>query len=277
MKVSPLFNDFGVLVEGLDPASHTLEATRAALQNLVNEHRLVLIRDTALEPEDQVGFSEILGPINRRGVSMPGGRTHAFVSNAVKDGFLRDGEIFFHADQTYFSPPMKAISLYAIEIPSQGGDTRFLDSIAAYKRLPDALKQRLQGLEAFHAHDYSENKYKNGSRGKIDLARPDAVSATHPVVWTHPVLGEPLLLVNRSQTQYILGMDADESEALLNELYRHIENDEHIYTHKWAVGDLLIWDNWALQHARTLWDSSEKRTLRRVPIGPDSLPLAAAS
>lgn len=277
MKVSPLFNDFGVLVEGLDPSSYATESTRAALQKLVNDHRLVLIRDTDLQPEDQVKFSEILGPINRRGVSMPGGKTHAFVSNAVKDGFLRDGEIFFHSDQTYFSPPMQAISLYAIEIPSKGGDTRFLDSIAAYKRLPESMKQRLQGLEAFHAHDYSENKYTQGGKGKVDLSLPNAVSAIHPVVWTHPILGEPLLLVNRSQTQYILGMDPAESESLLNELYAHIENDEHIYTHKWAVGDLLIWDNWSLQHARTLWDSSEKRTLRRVPIGPDSLPLAAAS
>jgi taurine dioxygenase len=274
MKLIPLFKTFGVQIEGLDPTSHGQEETRKQLTDAINEHKLVLIRHADLQAQDQVDFSKILGPINRRGVFMPGERNHAFVSNAMGEGVLRDGEIFFHSDQTYFSPPLRALSLYGIQIPSKGGNTEFVDAEYTYERLPVAVKERIQHLQAMHVHDYSPEKYAKGSGYKFDPNSPNAVTATHPVVWTHPVTGKSILLVNRSQTSHIIGMDSTESAELLELLYSYNEDREYVYAHRWQVGDLLIWDNWGLQHARTEWDSSEKRTLRRVPIGPDTLTTA---
>jgi taurine dioxygenase len=275
MELFPLFKTFGVEMRGLDPTTHASEETRKQIIDAINEHKLVLIRHADLQAQDQVDFSKILGPINRRGVFMPGQRNHAFVSNAMGEGVLRDGEIFFHSDQTYFNPPLRGLSLYGITIPPKGGNTEFVDAEFAYERLPVALKERIQHLQAMHVHDYSPDKYTKGSEYKFDPNSPNAVKATHPVVWTHPVTGKQVLLVNRSQTSHIIGMDEAESAKLLEQLYSFVEDREHVYAHQWSVGDLVIWDNWGLQHARTEWDPNEKRTLRRVPIGPDSLDASA--
>jgi alpha-ketoglutarate-dependent taurine dioxygenase len=262
----PLFPDFGARIEGLDPSTYSDPETVKILREAIGRYKLVLIQRPDLETDDHVGFAEILGSVARRGVAIKAGQTHSFISNEIDGAQLPEGELYFHSDQVYFDPPLKAITLYAMSIPGSGGDTKFTDAGLAYERLPASLKERIQGLHAFHAHDYSGNKYAKETRGVIDLTRDDAVSATHPVVWEHPETKRPILLVNRSQTQYIVGMERDESDALLHELYRHIEDPAHVYSHKWTVGDLLVWDNWSLQHARTEWDAKEPRTLRRVPI-----------
>jgi alpha-ketoglutarate-dependent taurine dioxygenase len=265
-RTEPLHEDFGVVIEGLDPARYADPEVVAFVREAIARHKLILVRNATLDATQQVGFARILGDIARRGPSIPATGTHSFVSNRVVGGQLPEGELYFHSDQTYFDPPLKALSLYAILVPSSGGDTLFTDATLAWERLPDETKATVSGLRAFHAHDYSGRKYARDTRGQIDLSRPDAVSATHPIVWEHPDLRRPVLLVNRSQTQHVVDLDPDEGRRLLEALYAHIEDPAHVYTHRWVPGDLLLWDNWGLQHARTEWPAGEGRTLRRVPI-----------
>ena len=104
-----------------------------------------------------------------------------------------------------------------------------------------------------------------------DSWEPDAQRAAHPVIRTHPVTGRKAIFVNRLMTDFIVGIDRAESRALLEELYSYVEDPRFLYQHKWRVGDLVIWDNRCLLHARNTYDSvNKRRKLRRIAIAGDT-------
>jgi hypothetical protein len=100
--------------------------------------------------------------------------------------------------------------------------------------------------------------------GRLDETYPNAV---RPVLWPHRVTGEEILGVWEQQTDAILPLDPDESSALIEELFVHLYRDEHVYVHRWQPGDLVVWDNHALQHSRPDVGVEHRRTLRRVSVG----------
>ncbi len=168
----------------------------------------------------------------------------------------------------FLETPLKAISLYALAVPSRGGETCFIDAARAYQELPEQLKERIAHLEARHIYDYGANR-GNQAPNPQQLSE-QADTAVHPIVWPHPDTGEPILFVSRLFTVEILGIAREESAALLKTLFEHLEARRSDYSHPWRVGDLMIWDNRILQHARNDFDPTEKRALRRVPIGEGS-------
>jgi len=263
-EIYPLSSDLGVEVRGMDPRNLD-EAQAAFFRKAFADHHLVLIRGVTLSDDEGTALTETLGPVSFSSPVMKQGgeRKFSFIGNQHSDGKLRDGELLFHADHTFFPQPLKAISLYSLAAPTTGGETVFSNAGAAYRRLPDHLKARIAGLEARHLASYSA--FEGDARPRFD---PDsrAKIAVHPVVWPHPESGEPILFVSRLLTESILGMDYDESEALLAELFSYIEDPANHYAHSWRVGDFLVWDNRQLQHSRRDFDASEKRALRRVPI-----------
>jgi taurine dioxygenase len=167
--------------------------------------------------------------------------------------------MMFHSDQCYLETPCMASMLYAMEIPSRGGNTLFANMYRAYDTLPGSLKAELQGARAVNAYDYSNNPTQ---RARIS----DGLHAVHPVVRTHPETGRKALYVNRLMTQKIVGMDDAQSDQLLGRLFDHLENPEWIYEHAWRPGDLLMWDNRCTAHARQDFDASERRLLRRCVV-----------
>jgi taurine dioxygenase len=181
-------------------------------------------------------------------------------------GSLPDGEMHFHSDQCYLEKPAKATFLYAIEIPSRGGDTLFLNMYRAYETLPETLRARVDGRKALNAYLYdSTTRERNAAR--IDLsAHPHYVQ---PIVRTHPDTRRKALYVNRLMTRTIEGMKEDEGDAMLDELFAHIEQEQFIYTHHWRAGDLVLWDNRCTLHARTDFSDRERRLLRRVVVAGD--------
>ena len=181
-------------------------------------------------------------------------------------GSLPDGEMHFHSDQCYLEKPANGTFLYAIEIPSQGGDTLFLNMYKAYEALPAALRARVDGRKALNAYLYdSTTREVNGS--KLDLtAHPHYVQ---PMVRTHPDTKRKALYVNRLMTWSVEDMDESESNALLDQLFAHIEQDQFIYAHHWRVGDLVLWDNRCTLHARTDFSDKERRLLRRHVVTGD--------
>jgi taurine dioxygenase len=98
------------------------------------------------------------------------------------------------------------------------------------------------------------------------VIREGVPHASHPVVRTHPATGRKALYVNRLMTGYIEGLERSESDALLERMFDHQERPEFVYAHHWTPGDVVIWDNRCCLHARTDFDSSERRLLRRVTI-----------
>ncbi len=260
-RISPML---GAELIGFDASQPYTPETMAALKQAFLEHHLLLIRGQEISTDDEVRLSELFGPVSKMGEHMKHGGKTMNISNAHKDGALPTGELLFHSDQVYFKYPLKAIALYAVQVPSQGGDTLFANAGLAWDNLPSRLKQRVQGLKTDNVYDYGPNR---GDR-RVDISNlsPLTVRAQHPIAWPHPETGRTVLLINRLMTASILGMDQAEGDALLEELFPYLEDPKVIYRHVWQQHDLVFWDNRILQHARTNFDPAEKRVLRRVPI-----------
>jgi alpha-ketoglutarate-dependent taurine dioxygenase len=265
--VRPLSTALGAEILGVDLRAPVTEALKAQLLDAWHHHLVILLRDQELTEEDQVAFAEFFGPpakIHTRQFV----RNHPavmLISNIRQDGkpigALPDGEMHFHTDQCHQEYPAKASMLYALEVPSRGGNTLFANAYAAYETLPEAVKRRIDGRKAINAYDYDTAATKRGTK----LA--DGVPHyAHPVVRTHPATGRKALYVNRLMTVRIEGMPQDESDALLDMLFDHQEQRQFVYEHVWRVGDILMWDNRCTLHARTDFSADERRLMRRVTI-----------
>jgi taurine dioxygenase len=178
--------------------------------------------------------------------------------NGKPIGALPDGEMTFHSDQCYVEIPSSGAMLYALEIPSWGGDTLFSNSYLGYETLSPEMKMRIAGLKALNVYDYDAWLTK----GPVSDTAPRYV---HPIVRTHPGSKRKALFINRMMTNHIVDMDRKESDELLGFLFDHMEQPQFIYTHKWKVGDVLLWDNRCTLHARTDFPP-ERRLLRRITI-----------
>ena len=139
-----------------------------------------------------------------------------------------------------------------------------MSSVLAYERLPEDVKERLAGLHARHVYD-AANDYGTRRFRLADV--PDGLTAVHPIVLTHPHTGRPILFVNELMTDSIVELPPDRGEALLQQLFAAFDDPDITYRHRWQLGDLVVWDNLALQHGRTEIPVGQRRSLRRVQIG----------
>jgi len=276
--VKPLSPALGAEIIGVDLREDLPAPAIARMVDAWHEHLVLLFRNQSLSEDEQIRFARHFGVLQQRTRS-PEARNEAklehpeltmLVSNIRENGkligSLADGEMHFHSDGCYLEKPTSGTFLYAMEIPSQGGDTLFLNMYKAYETLPSELKARVQGRKAMNAYRY-ESLTRAVNEARIDLsAHPHYVQ---PIVRTHPATGRKALYVNRLMTWSIEGMDAAEGSALLEQLFRHMEQDRFIHTHKWRVGDLVLWDNRCTLHARTDFSNQERRMLRRHVITGD--------
>ena len=189
----------------------------------------------------------------------------ALVTNIKIDGeaigAFGDGEFWFHIDSGYTARPYKYTFLFALELPSEGGNTLFSNMYKAYEAVPDELKRKLKGRRALHIHEYNRNRQASHA-GDISLVPHHY----HPVFTTHPDTGRKSLFVDRLMTTSLEGFSEDESAAILDRLYDIGERREFIYEHVWRPGDFLMWDNRCTIHARTDFPKNERRLLRRCAV-----------
>lgn len=273
LRIEPLSPALGVEISGVDLSAPLDDDTFARIRSAWENNCIALFRGQSLDETAQTRFASRFGTLGgaindfdpaKRG-SNP---TILYVSNIRVDGkltgVLPDGEMYFHTDQCYLERPAMASMLYAIEIPSRGGNTLYANCFRAYEALPEDVKLRLEGKRALNAYDYDNAPTLRGQ------ALPDGVKRfAHPIVRTHPATGRKSLYVNRLMTWSILDMPPDESRALLGYLFDHQERPEFVYEHKWTPGDVILWDNRSCLHARTDFDSNERRRLRRVTVNGD--------
>jgi taurine dioxygenase len=279
LTVKPLSPALGAEISGVDLREDLSAETVAAIKHVWHEQLIILFRNQVLAEDEQVRFAQHFGVLQSRGRPAEARNEVSrlkypdmtmLVSNIRENGkligSLADGEMHFHSDFCYLEKPAKGTFLYAVEIPSQGGDTLFLNMYKAYETLPAALKARVEGRKAVNAYHYeSTTRELNGSR--LDLSAHKQYA--QPIVRTHPETGRKALYVNRLMTFSVEGMGAEEGNALLDELFDHIEQDGFIYAHKWRVGDLILWDNRCTLHARTDFSDKERRLLRRHVVEGD--------
>jgi taurine dioxygenase len=262
IEIRPLSPSIGAEILNVDLSKALSRAEADEIVRLWEEHSVLLFRKQNIDDLQHVKFVEHFGTLQHAVFKREDQKAFAshpavvLISNVRVDGKLigaaPDGELMFHSDYAYREKPGKASCLYAIEIPSRGGDTLFASSYGAYERLPETLKSKLAGLKGLNV--YSTN-------GK---PTEDAQRYVHPIVTTHPGTGRKTVFANRLMTKEIIGLPQNESDALLSELFEIEEQPGLIYAHQWQPGDLVIWDNRSCLHSRTDFDASERRLLRRV-------------
>lgn len=266
VSVRQLSPALGAEIMGVDLRNPISNELKQKFLDVWHQHLVILLRNQTLDEDAQVRFAETFGTPAKN----TSGRTFSakhpsvmLVSNIREDGkpigALPDGEMHFHTDQCHQATPAKATMLYAIEIPSKGGDTLFSNAYAAYETLPDEIKQRIAGRRAFNAYTTDTTLRSTN----YDDAKS---SYWHPVVRTHPATGRKALYVNRLMTREIEGLPREESDAILEKLFDHQEEPRFVYGHVWRPGDILMWDNRCTLHARTDFSAGERRLLRRVTI-----------
>src|SRR5580692_4145409 len=256
----------GAEILGVDLRDPIDEAAKQQFLDAWHRHLVILLRNQTLDEDAQVRFAETFGAPAK----LTSGRVFSakhpcvmLISNIRLDGkpigALPDGEMQFHTDQCHQETPAKATLLYAIEIPSQGGNTLFANAYAAYETLPEDIRQRIAGRRALNAYT-SDTMLRSAN---YDDAKS---SCWHPVVRTHPATGRKALYVNRLMTREIEGLPRQESDAILQKLFDHQEQPKFVYEHVWRPGDILMWDNRCTLHARSDFSAGERRLLRRVTI-----------
>jgi taurine dioxygenase len=273
LVVKPLSPALGAEITGVDLRETLPPETVAAIVDAWHEHLVLLFRDQSLSEEDQIRFAKYFGTLQTRtrpasarteGAHIKFPEHTMLVSNIRENGkligSLPDGEMHFHSDQCYLEKPANGTLLYAIEIPSQGGDTLFLNMYKAYDTLSPDIKKHIDGRKALNAYLY-DTTTRNMNGTKLDLsAHPHYVQ---PIVRTHPATQRKALYINRLMTIAVEDMDEKEGTTLLDQLFDHVEQDKFIYAHRWKIGDLVLWDNRCTLHARTDFSDQERRMLRR--------------
>lgn len=268
---------FGAEISGLDLGG-TLEAeTVRALREVFDAQGVVILRGREIPAEDQAYLTGVLAAaevmVDRAAVVATTHTYGNYVTNRDKDGYAPFGELLFHCDAMWAPTPMNTISLYGFKVEPPSVPTRFASMAHAFDTLPAGLGARVQGLRALQVQ--GQQRRGENKNGLVRIETETVNSTEKPVVFTHPRSGRSLLYVTQQQTASIEGMETDQSEALLEELFAHLYRPGGVLEHDWRRGDLVIWDNIALQHARRNVEmEGPERTLRKVIAPKQDLKVA---
>ena len=191
------------------------------------------------------------------------------ISNIEVDGKpiggLGNKEATWHSDMTYIENPPPASILMSLEVPELGGDTHFSDQKAAYLSLPNELVSRIESLSI--KHNAAHTSVGDLRRGFDPIKDPrEAPGAIHPIVRMHDETQEKMLYLGRRELAYVVGFALEESEQLLNEVWRYAAMSENVWTQQWEIGDVIIWDNRRVLHRRDGFDQSQRRLMKRCQV-----------
>jgi taurine dioxygenase len=281
IEVKPLSPACGAEISGVDLSKPLSAHQVAAIKDAWGKHLVLVFRGQKVSQDDQLRFASYFGDLGTRKKAPEALRARTegvqqdnekvlLVSNIKVDGkpigAFGEGEFWFHIDSGYTPRPYKYTFLYALELPSRGGNTMFSNMYKAYEAVPPALKAKLKGKTALHIHEYNRAKQANSS-GDISGIPHHA----HPIFITHPDTRRKTLFVDRLMTTRIEGMSQKESDEILDQLYEIGERRDFIFEHVWQLGDFLMWDNRCTIHARTDFPKEERRLLRRCTVEGEPL------
>ncbi|MGE3711258.1 MAG: TauD/TfdA dioxygenase family protein, partial [Hyphomicrobiaceae bacterium] len=223
IEVVPSGKALGAEVRGIDLSKPLDDASFKAIEDAWHAHQVIVLPGQSIETAHQVTFGSRFGDLANRIKANKGRETEhpaiMYISNRKENGEyvdqLPDGEMQFHIDQCYVERPAKGTILYAINIPSAGGETLFSNLYSAYEALSPEVKSRIDGRRALNIYDYG-----NGATIKATTISPDAPRYWHPIVRTHDATGRKGLFVNRLMTYEIEGLEKQESDELLEILFK---------------------------------------------------------
>lgn len=267
----------GVEVSELDLTRGLGTSTISALLRTLDKRGVVVLRRQNLTPDQFMAFSRSLGPLYLQPQQHSARPEHAgltLLTNIVENGQPignADSGRQWQSDGAHLKTPVRATIFYAVEVPEKDGsplgDTLFASTSAAFDALEPNLQTQLRGMRAAH----------NAGAGRKGSATPFYMDAgltqifkrgmEHPLVRPHPVTGRKCLYANQRYTSRISGMNDRDSDELLAQLYRHMEQPEFVYRHTWQVGDLVLCDNCSTQHrTERNYDPPQRRLMYRTML-----------
>jgi taurine dioxygenase len=282
LTVSASSKPFIAAVEGINLAAPLDDATFKAILDAWVTYPVLMFPDQDLDSDAQQVFAERFGrlvgrtrPKGERGKEAQDNPYMMLVSNVRDDDGTAlgagDYPLPFHTDGCFNPVPSLATFLYGIEVPGQGGETLFVDMNEVYDALTPATQERLLGLRGVNYHTFSYERYDPESAGGRPITEV-VTNAVHPMVISHPLSNKPIVYANRHNTYDIAGMERAAAQPILDEIFTAIEQPARLYTHKWRVGELVMWDNRAVQHARAACLPEERRMLRRFAVEASDTP-----
>jgi taurine dioxygenase len=268
--ITPLTAHTGAEVVGLDFTGPIDEEARVALNRAFVAHHVLVMRDQHFSPDAFKAAVRLFGelqPHDKKEHHVP---DHPDVSYVSNDEFVNGRRIIpgetFHTDHSNHPRPPKATTLFAVELPSRGGDTQYVNMHEAFDDLPDDTKRRIEGRKAVHAY---LSKYSPRLLGYLseESRRNLPPPGMHPLVRTHPENGRKALFLNPVRMESIVGMDDDDALELIDALMQHATQKKYEYRHQWRHGDWVLWDNRSVMHqANPDYDMSERRYLYRLML-----------
>ena len=270
MNVTPLTPHIGAEVTGIDLREPVDDETRRRLNAAVVEHVALVVRDQDFTAEQYLSALSVFGePMEQHFTqyALPDCPLVHKVSNRHKDksGKRVKHGAGWHTDHTNHVRPPKYTCLYAVALPSSGGDTEVVNMRAGYEALPASLKGRIEGMKSVNVFQGSASAHSGQSADAQSERKPEPV--LQPLVRTNPDNGTKALYFHPVKAENIVGMSPEASQALLAELLGEAVRPEFTYRHKWRRGDLLLWDNRsALHRAHFDYDPGEYRLLYRVLV-----------
>jgi taurine dioxygenase len=283
MKISPLGAVIAADILDVDLAKPLDDQTIALIGGAWNDQLVLRFRNQRLNDDDLLRFSRYFGELDPPGPN-PYGVTFLpeypeinVISNVRDDagvpiGNLGDGEAVWHADMTYIDNPPEAGILYALEVPVGQGDTYFANMVAAYDDMSADLRAAIDGKILIHdaAHN-SAGMLRKGYEEVRDVKLTPG--ARHSLAYEDPT-GRVALFLGRRPHAYILGMEEDDSEALLDSLWAHARQPKYSWKNEWQAGDLVMWQNRMVLHRRDGFDPNMRRVMHRTQLKGRS-PIAA--
>jgi taurine dioxygenase len=271
--------DFGVEAGGVDLSRSSFDFER--LEEAFFKNQLLVIRGQQLTARQFLGFGRRFGKPEPHVIDQFHHPEHPdilILSNVKKNGEptgLADAGTYFHTDYSYLEMPARATTLYSIQVPKAGGDTLFANQYAAYDDLSSRMKTTIQDLVALH-HYGNRNELDERSRTVASVLTEDQKQkltwVKHRIARKHPVTGRTALYAVGGTSFGIEGLPDEEARALLDELREHATQPKYQYRLKYAVGDVVVWDNASLLHSATLIEPNDPRTLWRITIKEERKP-----
>jgi taurine dioxygenase len=260
MRIEPLAVGFGASVHDFDLHEGRMPDDIIRLQEAYDVHHLLLFRGNGtLVPQRQVEIAGWFGPVGANRDAH--GNPWTVLDNEEPTGAL---PLPFHADISFMAHPIEGLSLHPLALPEGPTVTSFVSNALAWEALPAAAQARLDGRSAAHRYE---------APPEMKLPWP-VLSHHHPACLRHPRTGRRLLFVSENHVSAIDGLDDAEGEALLTQCFEALYAPERRYDHIWKLGDLLVWNNLALQHGRpeAAPPTQGARILQRVAIGTHNFP-----
>jgi taurine dioxygenase len=279
IAIRPLSGGFGAEILGVDLSRPLDEATFAAIRDAFDHRLLLIFRDQNLPEQAHIAFSRRFGALEIHVLNqyLDARFPEIYVlSNIGPDGRPRGehpdrGTMVWHTDLSFTRVPSYATILYGVEAASTGGDTMFADMLSAYDALPDAAKAEIAGLRA--VHDLDASRRKAGDDPLTPEQRAKAPPVDHPAVRRHPPTGRRGLYLG-SHASHILGWPEAAGQALIARLVAHATQPGFVHRHRWRPGDLVMWDNRAVLHRATAYDTGTDRRIVRRTVVSGEVPAA---